>query len=69
MDLQTSTKVIDEEKTLKLKLYDYENTLANVERKHKLAMNEIMYKYKNELHELEMLYNKKCSMYKVIKTF
>lgn len=26
-------------------------------------MNEMTYKYKNELNELEILYNKKCSMY------
>jgi len=65
LDLQTTARVIDEEKTLKSKLYDYENSLATIERKHKLAMNEMTLKYKSELHELEMLYNKKCSMYKV----
>lgn len=62
-DSQTSAKVIEEEKTLKSKLSDYDNSLANIERRHKLAMNELTYKYKNELNELEMLYNKKCSMY------
>lgn len=29
-------------------------------------MNEITYKYKNELHEMEMLYSKKLSMYEII---
>jgi len=56
---------MNEEKTLISKLSDYENSLANLERKHKLAMNEMSYKYKNELHELEMLYNKKISWYTV----
>ncbi|VVC33896.1 Hypothetical protein CINCED_3A019370 [Cinara cedri] len=65
-DLQMSTKVINEEKILRAKLEDYENSLANIERKHKLAMNEITYKYKNELHELEMLYNKKFNEEKVM---
>lgn len=48
---------------LRLKLSDYENSLANLERNHKLSMNELTYKYKNELHELEMIYNKKLSMF------
>lgn len=29
-------------------------------------MNEMTYKYKTELHEMEMLYTKKFSMYKII---
>ncbi|XP_026817802.1 protein PFC0760c-like [Rhopalosiphum maidis] len=64
-DLQTSSKVIDDEKTLKSKLLDYENALSNIERKHKLAMNEMSFKYKNELDELEMIYNKKFNEEKV----
>jgi hypothetical protein len=59
--------VIDEEKILKAKLSDYENSVSNLERKHKLAINEITFKYKKELHELEMLYNKKISMYTFLK--
>lgn len=66
-DLQTSAKVIDDEKTLRSKLSDYENSLSCIERKHKLAMNEMTFKYKNELDELEMIYNKKFSMYTILK--
>lgn len=55
--------MIDEEKNLKSKLSDYECLLTNIERKHKLAVNEMTYKYKNEFNELEMLCNQKCSMY------
>jgi len=62
-DLQTSSKANNDEKTLRSKLLDYENSLSNIERKHKLAMNEMSFKYKNELDELEMIYNKKLSMY------
>lgn len=62
-----SKNMINEEKSLMSKLSDYECSLANVERKHKLALNEITYKYKNEFHELEILCNQKCSMYKTIK--
>lgn len=62
-DIQISAKVIDEENMLKSKLSDYENSLVNTERKHKLAINEITYKYKNELRELETLCKQKCSMY------
>jgi len=64
-DLQTSSNVNNDEKTLRSKLSDYECSLSNIERKHKLAMNEMTFKYKNELDELEMIYNKKFSMYKI----
>lgn len=67
LDVQTSERVNNEEKTLKSKLYDYDNSLATLERKHKLAINDLTFKYKNELYELEMLYNKKLSMHKIFK--
>lgn len=63
---QTSTKFIDTDEVIKSNLPNRGNLLINTERNHKSSMNELTFKYKNELQELEMIFNKTLSRYSYI---